>query len=64
MIKIIIEDDDTIVGIKDKHSWTLEDTVSVFENTLNKFFNSDVEVSVKPKQKATIEVPMQEAEGM
>tara|TARA_Y100000004_G_scaffold172664_1_gene209723 strand:+ start:393 stop:587 length:195 start_codon:yes stop_codon:yes gene_type:complete len=64
MIKIIIEDDDTIVGIKDKHSWTLEDTVSVFETTLNKFFNSDVEVSVKPKQKATIEVPMQEAEGM
>jgi len=42
MIKIIIEDDDTIVGIKDKHSWTLEDTVSVFETTLNKFFNSVV----------------------
>lgn len=64
MIKIIIEDDDTMVGIKDKHSWTLEDTVSVFESTLNKFFNSDVEVFVKPKQKATIEVPVQEAEGM
>lgn len=64
MIKIIIEDDDTMVGIKDKHSWTLEDTISVFESTLNKFFNSDVEVFVKPKQKATIEVPVQEAEGM
>ena len=64
MIKITIEDDDTIVGIKDKHCWTLEDTVSVFESTLNKFFGSDVEVSVRAKQKATIEVPMQEAEGM
>ena len=64
MIKIIIEDDDTMVGIKDKHRWTLDDTVSVFESTLNKFFNSDVEVFVKPKQKATIEVPTQEAEGM
>ena len=64
MIKIIIEDDDTIVGIKDKHSWTLEDTVSVFQIVLNKFFGSDVEVSVQAKQKSTVEVPTQEAEGM
>ena len=64
MMKITIEDDDTIVGTKDKHCWTLEDAVSVFETTLNKFFGSDVEVSVRAKQKATIEVPVQEAEGM
>ena len=64
MIKVIIEDEEEIVGIKDRHSWTLEDTVSIFETALNKFFNSEVKVSVQPKQKATIEVPMQEAEGM
>ena len=64
MIKITIEDDDSIVGIKDKHSWTLEDTVSVFETVLNKFFGSNVEVSVKAKQDKTAEVPVQEAEGM
>ena len=64
MIKITIEDEQEIVGIKDKHSWTLDDTVNVFEDALNKFFGSEVEVSVKAKQKATIEVPMQEAEGM
>tara|TARA_R100001230_G_C5539149_1_gene70456 strand:+ start:393 stop:587 length:195 start_codon:yes stop_codon:yes gene_type:complete len=64
MIRITIEDETEVVGVKDKHSWTLEDTVSVFETALNKFFNSEVEVSVQPKQKATIEVPMQEAEGM
>jgi hypothetical protein len=64
MIKITIEDETELVGVKDKHSWTLEDTISVFETALNKFFNSEVEVSVKAKQKSTIEVPMQEAEGM
>tara|TARA_R100000479_G_scaffold42169_1_gene19050 strand:- start:89 stop:283 length:195 start_codon:yes stop_codon:yes gene_type:complete len=64
MIKITIEDETELVGVKDKHSWTLEDTVSVFETALNKFFNSEVEVSVKPKQKSTTEVPVLEAEGM
>tara|TARA_R100000005_G_scaffold95252_1_gene76034 strand:+ start:937 stop:1131 length:195 start_codon:yes stop_codon:yes gene_type:complete len=64
MIRITIEDDETIVGIKDKHCWTLEDTVSVFQIVLNKFFGSDVEVSVQSKQKSTVEVPTQEAEGM
>ncbi len=64
MIKITIEDDDTITGIKDKHSWTLEDAVSVFETVINKHWVTDVELSVKDKAKATVEVPMQEAEGM
>ena len=64
MIKITIEDEQEIVGVKDKHSWTLEDTVSVFETALNKFFGTDVEVSVKAKQKSTTEVPVLEAEGM
>jgi hypothetical protein len=64
MIKITIEDETELVGVKDKHSWTLEDTVNVFENALNKFFNSEVEVFVKPKQKSTTEVPVLEAEGM
>ena len=64
MIKITIEDETEVVGVKDKHSWTLEDTVSVFETALNKFFNSEVQVSVQPKQKSTTEVPVLEAEGM
>ena len=64
MIKITIEDEQEIVGVKDKHSWTLEDTVNVFEDALNKFFGSEVEVSVKAKQKSTTEVPVLEAEGM
>jgi len=64
VIKITIEDEQEIVGVKDKHSWTLEDTVSVFETALNKFFGTDVEVSVKAKQKSTTEVPVLEAEGM
>ena len=64
MIKITIEDETEVVGVKDKHSWTLEDTVSVFETALNKFFSSEVELSVRAKQKATIEVPVLEAEGM
>ncbi len=64
MIKITIEDETELVGIKDKHSWTLDDTVSVFETALNKFFDTNVELSVRAKQKATIEVPVQEAEGM
>ena len=64
MIKITIEDETELVGVKDKHSWTLEDTVSVFETALNKFFNSEVEVSVKAKQNQTAEVPILEAEGM
>lgn len=64
MIKITIEDETELVGVKDKHSWTLEDTVSVFETALNKFFNSEVQVSVQPKQKSTTEVPVLEAEGM
>ena len=64
MIRITIEDETEVIGIKHKHSWTLEDTVSVFETALNKFFNSEVEVSVKAKQKSTTEVPVLEAEGM
>ena len=67
MIKIIIEDDETIVGIKDKHCWTLEDAVSVFETTLNKFFGTDVEVLVRAKQSNTVVEPIKEravTEGM
>ena len=64
MIRITIEDETEVVGVKDKHSWTLEDTVSVFETALNKFFGSEVELSVRAKQKSTTEVPVLEAEGM
>tara|TARA_R100001198_G_C5159461_1_gene165232 strand:- start:145 stop:339 length:195 start_codon:yes stop_codon:yes gene_type:complete len=64
MIKVTIEDNETIVGIKDKHCWTLEDTVNVFQIVLNKFFDTDIEVFIKPKQKSTTEVPVLEAEGM
>ena len=64
MIKITIEDEESVVGIKDKHSWTLEDAVHDFETVLNKFFGADVEVFVKTKQKSTTEVPVLEAEGM
>ena len=64
MIKITIEDDQSIVGIKDKHCWTIEDAVSVFNVVLNKFFDAEVEVSIKSKQTSTAEVPVIEAEGM
>tara|TARA_B100000424_G_scaffold255740_1_gene235009 strand:- start:179 stop:373 length:195 start_codon:yes stop_codon:yes gene_type:complete len=64
MIKITIEDETEVTGVKRKHSWTLEDAVHDFETVLNKHFGTEVEVSVKAKQKATIEVPVQEAEGM
>lgn len=64
MIKITIEDDEMIVGRKNKHSWTLEDTVHDFQLVLNKFFGTNVELFVRPKQILTTEVPIQEAEGM
>ena len=64
MIKITIEDETEVTGIKRKHSWTLEDAVHDFETVLNKHFGTEVELSVKAKQKATIEVPVLEAEGM
>ena len=67
MIRITIEDETEIVGIKDKHSWTLEDAVSVFETTLNKFFGTDVEVLVRAKQSNTVVEPIKEravTEGM
>ena len=64
MIKITIEDETEVTGIKRKHSWALEDAVHDFETVLNKHFGTEVELSVKAKQKATIEVPVLEAEGM
>ena len=64
MIKITIEDETEVTGIKRKHSWTLEDAVHDFETVVNKHFGTEVELSVKAKQKATIEVPVLEAEGM
>ena len=64
MIKITIEDETEVTGIKRKHSWTLEDAVHDFQTVLNKHFGTEVELSVKAKQKATIEVPVLEAEGM
>ena len=64
MIKITIEDETEVTGIKRKHSWTLEDAVHDFETVLNKHFGADIQLSVKAKQKATIEVPVLEAEGM
>ena len=36
MIKIVIEDESTIIGIKDKHSWTIDDCVSLFESLIKK----------------------------
>ena len=64
MIKITIEDEAEVTGIKRKHSWTLEDAVHDFQTVVNKHFGTEVELSVKAKQKATIEVPVLEAEGM
>ena len=64
MIKITIEDETEVTGIKRKHSWTLDDAVHDFETVLNKHFGADIQLSVKAKQKATIEVPVVEAEGM
>lgn len=67
MIKITIEDDESIVGIKSKHSWTLEDTVHDFETVLNKFFGTDVEVLARAKQNNTVVEPIKEravTEGM
>ena len=64
MIKITIEDETEVTGIKRKHSWTLDDAVHDFETVLNKHFDTNIQLSVKAKQKATIEVPVVEAEGM
>ena len=64
MIKITIEDDESIIGIKSKHSWTLDDAVHDFQTALNKFFDTNVEVFVKAKHDKTAEVSVQEAEGM
>jgi hypothetical protein len=67
MIKITIEDDESIVGIKSKHSWTLEDAVHDFETVLNKFFGTDVEVFARAKQNNTVVEPIKEravTEGM
>ena len=64
MIKITIEDETEVTGVKRKHSWTLEDAVHDFQTVVNKHFGTEVELSVKAKQKATIEVPVLEAEGM
>ena len=64
MIKITIEDETEVTGIKRKHSWTLDDAVHDFETVLNKHFDTNIQLFVKAKQKATIEVPVQEAEGM
>ena len=64
MIKITIEDETEVTGVKRKHSWTLEDAVHDFQTVVNKHFGTEVELFVKPKQKSTVEVPMQEAEGM
>ena len=64
MIKITIEDETEVTGIKRKHSWTLEDAVHDFQTVVNKHFGTEVELSVKAKQTSTAEVPVIEAEGM
>ena len=64
MIKITIEDETEVTGIKRKHSWTLEDAVHDFETVLNKHFDTDIQLFVKPKQKSTVVVPISESEGM
>ena len=64
MIKITIEDETEVTGIKRKHSWTLDDAVHDFETVLNKHFDTNIQLSVKAKQKATTQVPVLEAEGM
>tara|TARA_B100000424_G_scaffold37395_1_gene25287 strand:- start:762 stop:956 length:195 start_codon:yes stop_codon:yes gene_type:complete len=64
MIKITIEDETEVTGVKRKHSWTLEDAVHDFETVLNTHFGTDVQLSVKPKQNKTVVVPISETEGM
>jgi len=64
VIKITIEDETEVTGIKRKHSWTLDDAVHDFETVLNKHFDTNIQLSVKAKQKATTQVPVLEAEGM
>ena len=65
MIKITIEDETEVTGVKRKHSWTLDDAVHDFETVLNKHFDTDVQLSVKPKQnKTVVVVPISESEGM
>ena len=50
MIKITIEDETEVTGVKRKHSWTLDDAVHDFETVLNKHFDTDIQLFVKPKQ--------------
>ena len=64
MIKITIEDETEVTGVKRKHSSTLEDALHDFETVLNKHFGADIQLSVKPKQNKTVVVPISETEGM
>lgn len=67
MIKITIEDETEVTGIKSKHSWTLEDAVHDFQTLLNKHFDTDVELFVRAKQNNTVVEPIKEraaTEGM
>ena len=41
MIKIVIEDESTIIGIKDKDSWTIDDCVSLFDSLIIKMYDKD-----------------------
>lgn len=67
MIKITIETDEEVVGVKDKHSWTIEDVVSLFEHLLRK---SNFKLPSNEQIEITQVVPIEpykeqiEAEGM
>jgi hypothetical protein len=67
MIKITIETDEEVVGVKDKHSWTIEDVVSLFEDLLRK---SNFKLPSNQQIEITQVIPIEpykeqiEAEGM
>ena len=64
MIKITLETDEEVVGIKDNHAWTKEDALHIFESVVKK---SNLGVDEKAKiDFVTVypNAPIQEAEGM
>jgi hypothetical protein len=39
MIKITLEDDTGLVGYKDKHAWTYEDAISIFQEIVKQVYD-------------------------
>ena len=54
-MRMTLEDDEKMIGVKDKYAWTIEDAGSLFEVICMQFFNKEnVKVTISCEKPLTI----------